>query len=157
MKQRISKPVLLDGGGCMKAGPKNGPEYGPTVIQDIVLSLVFEAMGESQVNRTHQEYMDIAARLPPLKVLTHKVNERLREWHEDDARIAASKDLPGFDIEKQCKHRKSRLPRICRFRAGDERIVYEPFPKTISYETVRAALENAGMRQRRRHSPANSL
>jgi hypothetical protein len=41
------------------------------------------------------------------------------------------------------------LPQLCRFKAGDEKINYEPYPKAISYETVRTALEILGMRERR--------
>ena len=100
----------------------------PTPIQNITLDLAFDVMGESRINRTQRAYMDIAARFPPLKVLVHKINERLRELHKADG---------------------NRLPKICRFKAGDERIIYEPYPKTISYETLRAALTISGMRKPR--------
>ena len=98
-----------------------------TSFQNIALSLVFDVMGESRYNRSYQEYMEIAARLPPLKELTYRVNERLTEF---------------------LKSRGER-PEICRFKAGDQRVVYEPYPDTISYETVRAALNISGMRQER--------
>jgi hypothetical protein len=100
----------------------------PTPYQNIALDLTFLVMGEERINRTQEEYFDIAARLPPLKQLTHLVNERLKEVHEKQG------DL---------------LPQICRFKAGHERIVYEPFPTRISYETLRAALTISGMRNRR--------
>lgn len=100
----------------------------PTPIQDIALNLVFAVMLEERINRTCDEYMAIAARLPPLKVLTFKVNQMLEQRHKCDGCNGA------------------RLPQLCRFKPGDQRIIYEPYPKTISYETVRAALEISGMR-----------
>ncbi len=101
----------------------------PTSVQHIALRLVFDVMDEEQINRTYAEYMDIAHRLPPLKVLHALINERLDALHQQFG---------------------SALPEICRFKAGDKRIVYEPYPKTISYETLRAALIVAGMREPRR-------
>jgi hypothetical protein len=103
----------------------------PTAIQDIALNLVFTVMGERRINRAQQEYAAIAARLPPLKVLTFKVNEKLRWLHER----SACSEIP--------------LPQICRFKAGDERYTYEDYPSQISRETLRAALEVAGMRRKR--------
>lgn len=100
----------------------------PTPIQDIALDLAFDVMGESRINRTYQAYMDIAAQFPPLKVLMYKINERLHELHKAEG---------------------NRLPKICRFKAGDERVTYDPYPETISYETLRAALVISGMRKPR--------
>ena len=59
--------------------------------------------------------MSIATRLPPTKKLLHQINARLKELHETGV----------------LRHRE-----ICRFKAGDRRAVYEPYPKTISYETL---------------------
>src|SRR5205807_91966 len=103
----------------------------PTPIEDTVLDLVFAVMGEGRINRTYDEYMAIAARLPPLKVLTFKVNQLLEERHKCNGCNGVL------------------LPELCRFKAGDQRITYEPYPKTISYETVRTALEIAAMREPR--------
>lgn len=36
----------------------------PTPFQNIALDLVFEVIGEERINRTHKEYMEIAAKLP---------------------------------------------------------------------------------------------
>jgi hypothetical protein len=104
------------------------PQF-PTPIQDITLNLAFAVIREERINRTYDEYMAIAARLPPLKVLTFEINQLLEQLHKCNGCNGA------------------RLPRLCRFGAGHRRIVYEPYPKKISYETVRAALEIAGMRQ----------
>jgi hypothetical protein len=103
------------------------PQF-PTPIQDITLNLIFAVMHEERINRTADEYKSIAARLPPLKELTYQVNQLLQRIHECSG---------------------GRLPELCRFRAGDRRIVFEPYPKHISYETVRAALEISGMRSPR--------
>jgi hypothetical protein len=103
----------------------------PTQIQDNALNLIFAAMNERRINRTCDEYMAIAARLPPLKVLTFVVKERLRRLHECDG-------CNGV-----------RLPELCRFKAGDQIITYEPYPKRISYETIRIALSVPGMREPR--------
>ena len=107
------------------------PRQFPTAIQDIALNLIFSVMGEARINRTYSEYMDIAARLPPLKVLTFEVNLLLQRLHEGEGGDGAG------------------LPDLCRFRAGDERIIYEPYPTAISCQTVRTALEVAGMRKPR--------
>ena len=102
-----------------------------TPIQKIALRLTFAYMGESQINRTYDEYMAIAARLPPLKQLEFEINRLLRHLHECDGCNGAW------------------LPELCGFKAGHTRWTYEPYPKTISYETIRAALEISGMRRPR--------
>ena len=106
------------------------PQF-PTPIEDIALNLIFAVMGEGRINRTYDEYMAIAARLPALKKLTFEVNRLLQELHKCDG-------CNGV-----------RLPELCRFKAGDERISYEPYPETISYQTVRTALQVNGMREPR--------
>ena len=104
------------------------PEF-PSPIQEIALNLTFAVVRERRINRTYDEYMAIAARLPPLKVLTFKINQFLQH------------------LNKCSGYNGVLLPELCRFEAGHSRIVYESYPKRISYETVRAALELAGMRQ----------
>jgi hypothetical protein len=99
----------------------------PTPIENIVLDIAFELMGESRINRTTDEYMQIAARLPPLKVLHSRINERL-------GKMTAAGEVTY---------------EICRFKAGDKRYEYEPFPTSVSLETVRNALTVAGMRKKR--------
>jgi hypothetical protein len=110
------------------------PQF-PTPIQEIALNLIFAVMGEGRINRTYDEYMAIAARLPALKVLTFKINQFLKEIHNCDGCNGVL------------------LPQLCGFQAGHRRIIYEPYPKSISYETVRAALEVAGMRRPKRGKP----
>src|SRR5262245_9094540 len=94
----------------------------PTPIEDIVLYIAFEVMGESRINRTHKEYMEIAARLPPLKRLHGQINDRLREM--------AAAGIAPYEI--------------CHFKRGDRYIRYKAFPDSVSLETVRSALTKAG-------------
>jgi hypothetical protein len=101
-----------------------------TPIENIALDLIFAYMGEARENRTSDEYMRIASSLPPLKVLHYQVNTRLQE-------IQKSGTAPY---------------QICRFRAGDTRIVYEEFPTAISIEVIRTALTKSGMRMCRRRT-----
>jgi hypothetical protein len=103
----------------------------PTPIQEIALNLVFNALGERRKNRTPREYAEIASRLPPLKVLTHRVNVELKWMHSRSIRSGVP------------------LPELCRFKAGDERITYEKYPQQISYQTVRSALNVSGLRRPR--------
>jgi hypothetical protein len=100
----------------------------PTSRENIALNITFELMGESRVNRSYDEYMAIATRLPPLKVLHGKINDRLRE-------LAAA----GLALYQ-----------ICHFKAGDKHHRYEEFPASLSLETVRSALTKVGMRVKRR-------
>jgi hypothetical protein len=99
----------------------------PTSAQNIALNLIFEFLGESRINRTYEEYMQIAAGLPANECLHAYVNQRLRE-------IEVSGNPPY---------------EICHFRAGDRKAWYKPFPTSISLETVRTALLVSGMRESR--------
>lgn len=97
--------------------------------ESIALSLVFDALGEGQINRSAYEYAKIAQSLPALKILHHLVNETLGE------RLRSP----------QYANRE-----ICRFKAGDKVVEYEPYPRHISPETIRMALVWSGMRTPRR-------
>jgi len=99
----------------------------PTSKENLALDLIFGLMGESRINRTYDEYMAIASRLPPLKVLHGKINDRLCE-------MAAAGIRPY---------------QICHFKGGDRYPLYEDFPTSVSLETVRSALTKIGMRQPR--------
>jgi hypothetical protein len=96
-----------------------------TAVENLVISLVYKAMGERRGNRTGAEYESIAAKLPPLKQLHFLVNEALRK----------------FLAPKGDQH-----PEFCRFQAGDLRVVYEKYPDRISRETLRKALILHGFR-----------
>jgi len=104
----------------------------PTPVEDIVLIIAFDLMGEARVNRTRDEYMQIAARLPPLKVLHGQINDKLREM--------AAAGIAPYEI--------------CRFKRGDQYYRYESFPASVSLETVRSALTKAGMRTKVRWKTA---
>jgi hypothetical protein len=103
----------------------------PTSKENIALDLLFEWCGESQFNRTYDEYMKIALKLSKLEACLAHVNQRLREMA--DAGIAPYQ--------------------ICYFKAGDRYPWYEDFPTSLSLETVRTALVKIGMRQERRRRP----
>jgi len=112
---------------------KNRPR--PTPIEDIALNLIFVARREDRYNRSAKDYADIAKNLPPLKELEFQVNRLLREAHMCNG-------CNGI-----------LLPELCRFEAGHERVTYEPYPKSISIQTIRTALEAAGMRDPRWRKP----
>ena len=99
-----------------------------TSAQNFALSLLFDALKVDRINRTPEEYEQIKAQLPNLKQAHHLINEHLREFAE-----------AGFFSNCQ----------ICRFKAGDKIIRYEPYPTSISIETVRLALNAAGWRAQR--------
>ena len=99
---------------------------GPTPIQNIALSLIFQVVGESRYNRTAADYMAIASRLPPLKRLHFMVNAALRKFLES------------------CP---TSPPEMLRFSKGHQRYCFEPYPCSISMETIRAALVVSGMRE----------
>lgn len=105
----------------------------PTMVQNIALDLVFEVMGEGRINRTTEEYHAIARRLPPLKVLHHEVNRQL----QTNLKRLADRGLAPHEL--------------CIFKAGHKRIVFEPYPRTISIETIRTALNVTGLRKARSH------
>ena len=94
-----------------------------TSTENIVLNLIFEWLGEFRYNRSFNEYMEIAWRLPKLAALHAYVNQRLRE-------IAGKAPYE-----------------ICRFRAGDTFVKYEPYPQSLSITVVRTALVKSGMRE----------
>ena len=106
----------------------NMPPNSATAIQDIAVSFAFVVMGEPRYNRTLDEYAAIAKKFPPLKELTFRINGLLEELHR----------CSGCAGEQ--------LPQICRFKGGDQYILYEDYPRHISYETVRNGLTKAGMR-----------
>lgn len=101
----------------------------PTSKENIALNLIFGWLGEPRINRTYDEYMDIASRLPKLEALHAYVNQRLREMV--DAGYAPYE--------------------ICYFKAGDRGHWYEKFPESLSMETIRTALIKCGMKQPRGH------
>jgi hypothetical protein len=90
-----------------------------TSFENLALSLIFQVMGESRYNRSFDEYLEIASRAPSLKILHFRVSEAL-------SKLAPSE--------------------ICRFKAGDKRIIYEQTPLSLSMEVIRSAWAKSGMR-----------
>jgi hypothetical protein len=97
----------------------------PTSREILAVSLAFATLGESRYNRSYEEYVDIATRLPPPKVLHADINKLLREMHK-----------AGDALDK-----------ICHFKAGDGYIWYEKFPSSLSLKTLLNGLTKVGMRQ----------
>jgi hypothetical protein len=102
-----------------------------TSKENIVVNLIFDWLGESRVNRTYDEYMEIASRFPKLEAWHAYVNQRLQKMAE-----------AGFAPFQ-----------ICYFKAGDRYPWYEDFPTSLSREIVRTALIKMGKQQkcRRKH------
>jgi hypothetical protein len=98
----------------------------PTSAENVAIDIAFELMGESRYNRTTEEYMEIAARLPPLKRLRGQINDRLAEMK--------MQGVAPYEI--------------CHFKRGDQYPRNEKFPSSVSLETVRSALTKIGMRER---------
>ena len=51
----------------------------PTSKENIALDLIFGLLGASRINRTMDEYMDVASRAPKVEVMHADVNKVLRE------------------------------------------------------------------------------
>jgi hypothetical protein len=99
----------------------------PTSTQRFAMSLLFRGLRECPYNRTPKEYEQIKSRIPKrLKVVHGIINEQLNE-------LAQSDEFASWER--------------CDFKAGDEKIHFEPYPKSISIETVRLALIGFGWRE----------
>ena len=109
---------------------KSRVNHGVTSKERIALIIISHWMGETFANRTSEEYVRIAGRLPKLDALHAYVNETLADM--------ARRQVPVYEI--------------CYFRAGDRSIWYEEFPTSLSKETVRSALVKSGFWQLRRQS-----
>jgi hypothetical protein len=96
-----------------------------TSKESIALNLVFGWLDESRFNRSMEEYIAIARRLPKLDALHSYVNQRLKQF--------AKMGYAPYEI--------------CTFKKGDRYYRYEKFPTSLSKETVRKALVKSGMRQ----------
>lgn len=90
-----------------------------TSKEAIAIDLIFDWLGESRINRTMQEYLDIEARLPPIESASVYVNSKLAE-------MARNGQAPY---------------EICYFKAGDHGHCYKPFPTSLSRETIRKAIK----------------
>src|SRR6185437_8932255 len=100
-----------------------------TSTERIVIQLLMEWIGESCVNRSLKEYVALAAKIPKPAAVHAFVNQRLAE-------IATTHQAPY---------------KIYHFKSGDEYIWYAEFPKSVSLETVRVALNKFGRRSSLRH------
>lgn len=112
-----------------------------TSKESIVIDIAFGWLGESRINRSLEEYTDIASRIPNLTALHDIVNTKLQ--------LMANAGFSPFEI--------------CYFKGGDYGHWYEKFPESVSLETVRRAWLKSGMadlkakhRKVKRHSNARS-
>jgi hypothetical protein len=96
----------------------------PTSVHNIVINLLYEWLGETRFNRSWDDYISIAQRVPKVDAVHAYINQRLQEFK------AAGK--PPFDA-------------ICYVKMGDKGIWYKPYPSSISRETVRQALQRSGL------------
>jgi hypothetical protein len=94
-----------------------------TSKESIVIDIAFGWLGESRINRSSDEYMDIASRIPKLTALHDIVNTTLQSMAN-----------AGFSPYE-----------ICYFKRGDYGHSYENFPASVSLETVRRAWLKSGM------------
>jgi hypothetical protein len=94
-----------------------------TSKENIVIDIAFGWLGECRINRSRDQYMDIASRIPKLAALHAIVNEKLQTMAE-----------AGFAPFE-----------ICYFKGGDYGHWYEKFPESVSMETVRRAWLKSGM------------
>jgi hypothetical protein len=95
-------------------------------LEELALDLIFESYGGNRCNRTAFEYEHLASMLGNLKELHFRVNERLMEYKASG---------------------QPRWKEICRFKAGDLKPLYTPFPESISIQTIRNALIHSGFRE----------
>jgi hypothetical protein len=100
----------------------------PTSQENLALDLIFRRLGASRFNRTMDEYMDVASRAPKLAAMHADVNAMLHEM--------AKAGYAPYEI--------------CYFKAGDRFPWYEPFPTSLSLETIRKAWVKSGMRELQR-------
>jgi hypothetical protein len=105
----------------------------PTSSERIVIDILMEWLGESSLNRTPQEYITIAQKVPKPAAVHAYVNQRLAE-------IAATNSAPY---------------RICHFKCGDRYVWFAEFPKSVSLETVRTAINKFGVPQLRALASSN--
>ena len=94
-----------------------------TSKQNLALNIAMDWLGESLINRTMADYKRIALLIPKLEAVHAYVNQKLREWA-----------MQGYAPYQ-----------ICYFKPGDQCPRYEPFPTSLSRETVRLALKNSGL------------
>ena len=101
----------------------------PTPTHHIVINLLYEWLGESRFNRTWDDYVAIARRVPKIEALHAYVNQRLAEFKRSGN--------PPFDA-------------ICHFKRGEQGHWYKLFPTSISRQTVSEALKRSGLLELKR-------
>jgi len=105
----------------------------PRPLEELALDLLFESYGEDRYGRSSEDYARLSALVPSLKEAHFRVNERLQQENSSG---------------------QQRWRSICRFKAGDISPRYEPFPTSISIDTIRNALNYSGFRVAKWQKPA---
>ena len=95
-------------------------------LEELALDLLFESYGEDRYNRSTEDYARPSLMVPSLKEAHFRVNKALR---------------------RENRNGKQRWSGICRFKAGDASPRYEPFPTSMSIDTVRNAMNYSGFRE----------
>jgi hypothetical protein len=95
-------------------------------LEELALDLLFESYGEDRYNRSTEDYERLRSHATSLKVAHFRVNEELKKENSEG---------------------RQRYSAICRFRAGDISPRYEPYPTSISIDTIRNALNFSGFRK----------
>jgi hypothetical protein len=98
-------------------------------LEELALDLLFESYGEDRYNRSTEDYARLIALVPRLKKAHFRVNKTLQ------AELSSG---------------QQRWSAIVRFKAGDAAPRYEPFPNSISIDTIRNALNYSGFRAPKR-------
>jgi hypothetical protein len=102
------------------------PVYRPArPLEELALDLLFESYGEHRYNRSTEDYGRLSAMVPSLKEAHFRINQAL---------------------QNEINSGQQRWAKICRFKAGDVSPRYEPFPTSISIDTIRNALNYSGFR-----------
>lgn len=103
-----------------------------TSKEEIALDFAFQWQGESRINRTFAEYAAIAKKLPSIDALYAYINDELAKIHANG--------MAPYEI--------------CYFKRGDYGHWYQPYPTSLSRETIRKALKKSGMSDLKRHKYA---
>ena len=94
-------------------------------LEERALALLFESYDEDRYSRSTEDYARLSAMVPSLKEAHFRINQAL---------------------QSEIKCGRQRWSEICHFKAGDLSPRYEPFPTSISVDTIRNALNYSGFR-----------
>ena len=106
-----------------------------TEIQKFAIATLLRSLGERELITSLEDRMRYLELIPKNLKLVHRlINDEL-------ARCA---------MEEEPQQRE-----FCRYKAGDNIIRFETYPPSISKETIRQALRNAGLRPSKKRNRAS--